>query len=134
MAKYYVDTCIWIDYWLNRNDNLRPLGEFALRFFNKVLAADDSVIYCDVIVLELSKYFPDHVNDIFAILSDKGLLEYVEIDYPSKMSAKRLSFEKKIPFGDALNIIVALKYDAILVTRDKHYLDSEAKVFKPEDL
>lgn len=50
--KYYLDTCIWIDYWENRTDNLRPIGEFAFKFLNS-LEDDDIIYYSDFTIREL---------------------------------------------------------------------------------
>lgn len=32
--KYYLDACIWRDYFENREDRFRPLGEWAFRLVN----------------------------------------------------------------------------------------------------
>ncbi len=38
MPKIYVDTNIYLDFFLNRKDKLRPLGDFAFELFKRTLA------------------------------------------------------------------------------------------------
>lgn len=33
--RFYLDACIWGDYWENRSDNFRPLGEWAFRYLSR---------------------------------------------------------------------------------------------------
>lgn len=127
--KYYVDTCIWRDYWEDRSDGLRPLGEFAYKFFMN-LKHDDMILYSDVIIAELSNDFDSEmISRIFSIVP-KSCLMFVRSDFGMRIDARKLSLQQDIPFGDALNILLAKKHDAILVTRDRHYTN----FFTPESL
>ena len=35
--KYYIDSNIWRDYFENRSDRFRPLGDWALMFFKEII-------------------------------------------------------------------------------------------------
>jgi hypothetical protein len=37
MQRYYLDTCIWVDYLENRQDRFRPLGDWALRLIKQIV-------------------------------------------------------------------------------------------------
>ena len=51
------------------------------------------------------------------------------------ITAREIKSELNIPFGDALHAIVAKDNDAILITRDKHFLEIDfIECYKPEDL
>ena len=68
MQKFYVDTNIWLDYFQNRSDGLRPLGEFAFLFFKKCIENKHTLIYSDLIENELyskikPKVFQDFLNE-----------------------------------------------------------------------
>jgi hypothetical protein len=50
--KYYIDTCIWRDYFENRNDKYRPLGEWAFRFIKKIINEDSLILFSDLVLEE----------------------------------------------------------------------------------
>ena len=127
MMKYYVDTCIWRDYWENRSDGLRPLGEFAFQFF-KNLDVDDVVIVSDVVINELLKcYTPTTVEEVFSITRK---IIRVCITKEEDARARILSNALSIPLGDAMHQIIAEREHAIVVTRDKHFISRRL----PEEL
>mgnify|MGYP006296621571 FL=1 len=51
----YIDTNIYIDYFLNRKDNLRPLGDFAHELFIKTSQCKYKIIISDWLEKELTK-------------------------------------------------------------------------------
>ena len=52
MMKYYFDTSIWRDYYENRSDGLRPLGDFAFELLKKIKALRDTVLYSELTIKE----------------------------------------------------------------------------------
>lgn len=134
--KYYVDTSIWRDYYEDRKDNLKPLGEFAFEFFRKVKINNDKILYSDLVIEELNKaYNEKEIKQIFDIIEEDNLLEKVEISKNQVKEALELKRKLQIPFGDALHAIIARDNDAILITRDEHFLKIDfVNVKKPEDL
>ena len=55
--KYYLDACIWIDYFENRKDRFRPLGDWAIRIINKIIKENGLFIFSDHIIKELEKNY-----------------------------------------------------------------------------
>ena len=135
--RFYLDTAIWRDYYEDRQDNLRPLGEFAFQLLKKAKKEKYEILYSDLIVDELKRYIEETlVREMFAIISEEGLLKKVEIKRSQMIKARELKNRLKIPFGDCLHDILAKDHKAIMVTRDKHFLDIKhlVHVAKPEEL
>jgi predicted nucleic acid-binding protein len=135
--KYYVDTLIWRDYYENRRDRFRPLGELAFQFFKKAIN-EESLIFCsDFIEHELLKdYDEEKIQDIFSIIDRIHILRRLEVKAEQFKEAAGLCKERKVPFGDALHAIVARDAGAIVITRDHHFEELQDIVIskKPEDL
>jgi len=88
--KYYIDTSIWRDYYEDRSDGIRPLGEFAFRFFSYCIESESIILYSNLVLEELgTAYSGDEIKKIMGIVSD--LLEKVENPSEQQNSdAKRL--------------------------------------------
>jgi len=135
--KYYLDTAIWRDYYENRSDKFRPLGEFALALINEIMENKDFILYSDFIIKELNiDYGEEEIEKIFEIITKRKLLLKVNISDKQIKEASRLNKERKVGFGDALHAVLARDNNAILVTRDNHFyeLADVVEVKKPEDL
>ena len=120
--KYFVDTLIWRDYYENRKDRFRPIGEWAFEFFKIAIRTNSLILYSDIIEKELGKdYNPKEIADILKIITKTELLKRIEIIPKQFKEAAILSKNRKVPFGDALNAILARDNNAILVSRDHHF-------------
>lgn len=76
MGKYYFDTCIWRDYFENRSDRFRPLGDWALDLINQVIQNDGFILYSDFIILEMqNKYHKKQIIEILKIVPKNNLIE-----------------------------------------------------------
>lgn len=134
--KYYLDSCIWIDYFENRSDKFRPLGDWALRAIKKIISEGSVIIYSDLVEEELSaKISSDEAKQIMSIVPEENLL-YVEASPEQIIDATEFSKKFKIPAKDALHARIAMDNNAVLITRDKHFYDiaKKVKIKKPEDL
>lgn len=137
MAKYYIDTLTWRDYYEIREDKFRPLGEWAFRFFKKAMEENSLMFYSDFVENELSKdYGQEKIKEIFSVINKVHLLKKIEIKPEQFSEAAKLSRERKVPFGDAVHAIVARDINAVLISRDHHYeeLQDISISKKPEDL
>ena len=135
--KYYIDTSIWIDYYENRRDNLRPLGDWAFELFKKIRASNEIALYSDLVVDELLEKFTEaEVWQIFNILATGGQLKRLAAKNEQIREAIAIARELKTPYKDTLHAILARDNSAILVTRDKHFmlLNKITKIRKPEEL
>ncbi len=135
--EYYVDTLIWRDYYENRKDRFRPIGEWAFEFFKIAIKTDSLILYSDIIESELGKdYDSEEIKEILKIISTTGLLKQIKIFPTQFKEASILSKKRQVPFGDALNAILARDNNAVLVSRDHHFeeLRDIAVAKKPEEL
>jgi len=136
--KFYVDTSIWRDYYEDRVDNLRPLGEFAFNFFKFCKLNDYKIIISKFVVDELKSCYPEQIiKEIFGMMENYCLLETVEtsIEYLDK-ARKLKSNYREVSFLDIVHAIIARENGAVLVTRDKHFILLKDIVIskKPEEI
>ncbi|MFH1588310.1 MAG: hypothetical protein ABIA76_03175 [Candidatus Diapherotrites archaeon] len=122
MKKFYLDTSIWRDYFEDRKDNLRPLGEFAFQFLKKCEKKKYFVIVSSAVKKELLDYYSlEKMNQVFS--SFKSTI--IEVDYSKKQAEEAFNFwvnsNKKFPFYDVLHSIISRDNKAILIARDKHF-------------
>ncbi len=132
MEKFYLDACIWRDYFENRSDRFRPLGEWALRLIKKIKDERGLFVISDHLLRELKM---KDVTELMNIISYKSII-IIRCNHIQFKEAKRLSKIFNIPRGDALHAILARDNDALLITRDKHFyeLQDYVEINKPEDL
>ena len=136
LEKYYLDSCIWKDYFENRSDRFRPLGDWALELIKKIIKEEGLFIFSDHLIKELEKQYSHEVLDnFFEIIPIQSIIK-VETTEQQAKEAFQIKNKLKIPYGDVLHAIIARDNDAILVTRDKHFYELAQKinVKKPEDL
>jgi predicted nucleic acid-binding protein len=134
--KYYIDSCIWRDYFENRSDKFRPLGEWAFTLLKKIIQDNNLIIYSDLVEEELQiTYSEKEIKNIFSIIPNKILIK-VETSAKQLKEAIKLSKEFNIPTKDALHVILARDNNSILITRDKHFYEIEKQITirKPEEL
>ncbi len=134
--KYYLDSCIWIDYFENRSDRFRPLGDWAFSLIKKIIRESNLIIYSDLVEEELLKYFDDiRIKEIISIIPQQLLIK-IETKTEQLEEAIKISKRLKIPVKDILHAILARDNDATLISRDKHFyeLAKQVTIKKPEDL
>jgi predicted nucleic acid-binding protein len=119
--KFYIDTCIWRDYYENRFSD-KPIGRYALRFFNKIIKEKHSIIFTNLIINELKIAMQtEEIENLFKFFYALGILFFVQIEGEIYYEAKQIATTFKIPLSDAIRALVAKKNDAIIITRDKHF-------------
>lgn len=136
MKKYYLDACIWIDYFENRKDRFRPLGEWAHSVIRKTVEKNNFVILSDYLIRELKrKYSSEEVLKITNAIP-KALQIITKANETQAEAALKLKKKHNIPFGDALHAVIAKDHKAVLITRDTHLekLKGYTQISKPEEL
>ncbi len=138
MTKYYLDSCIWMDFYEDRfGIEGRPLGGYAAQLFIKILKNNDKVLFSDLVVEELKAAFTEpQIEEMFEMMHAINILNKVDISKQNIKEAKEVSQVRKVPRGDAIHAVVARNNDAILVSQDKHFqlLRDIVEVKKPEEL
>ncbi len=134
MARYYLDTCIWRDYFENRSDRFRPLGEWAFQFLRKIIDDEDLIFYSNVVENELAEFYSaEKISEIFSIVP-KELLIRVNASSEQLLRSHILSKKLGIPRNDVTHFILARDNHAVLVSRDAHLAVLGNLVKKPEEL
>jgi len=134
--KYYIDACIWRDYFENRSDNFRPLGEWAFKLISSILRNKEFIVISDVLEDELKDSSSEkQLNDIFLLIPEQLVIR-VKASDDQFVDARMLSRSLKTPFKDTLHAVISRDNGCIMVTRDKHFIElcEITVVKKPEDL
>ena len=136
--RFYLDTAIWRDYFEDRSDGIRPLGEFAFQFLKKCTEAGAEILVSDAVVFELeARLSKERVREIFS--SFGSIIKMVAAN-DGQISEARKEWQKRnkaLPFKDVLHAIIARNNNAVLVARDNHFFDmltSIVEVEKPEGI
>ncbi|HZX20503.1 MAG TPA: PIN domain-containing protein [archaeon] len=122
--RFYPDTSVWRDYFEDRKDNVRPLGEFAFRFLRKCQENQWIILVSGEVEKELLAYYSQkRVEEIFSNFHD--IIRNVEES--RRQVSEAISFSRKtkkaFPFSDILHSIIARDNNAILVSRDRHFAE-----------
>lgn len=115
--KILIDTCIWIDFFNDKNQkNNNELEQ---------LLSDNRAVYCGVILSEILWGTASHreaemISNYFKSMDYLELAEkdYFEIGlYASRLRLKGLN----LPLSDIVISYSALKYQVKIFTKDKHF-------------
>ena len=135
--RFYVDTSVWRDFFEDRKDSIRPLGEFAFGFLKKCREEKLEVLVSDAVLFELKLRFSEaQLSHHFS--SFEQIIRRIQAEPADILMAKRILKEKKepLPFNDVLHAVLAKKHGAVLVARDRHFelFLGWIEVKKPEEL
>jgi predicted nucleic acid-binding protein len=134
--RFYVDTAIWRDYFEDRSDGLKPLGEFAFLFLKNCEKHNCEVLYSQLVVSELLSHLSEEqVKQIFSSFSN--FLREIKISKEQIKEAKNIGLWVRYSHtADIMHAILARDNKAILITRDKHFdvLAEIVLVLKPEEV
>ena len=136
MIKYYVDSCIWIDFWEDRKGFMnKPLGKYAAEFFLK--AFNNKILISDVVLSELRDYmYEEDIEELMNIFYRLNIIEFVRFTAKDMKISSQIAEERDIPANDVLHALIASKNDAMLISQDKHFFKlKDIVIFKrPQDL
>jgi predicted nucleic acid-binding protein len=136
--KYYLDTCIWRDFYENRLSRTgRQLGESAGRLFEHIIKNKCTLFYSEFIIRELRIDFDEEeIKDMLNMLFICGILKKAEVSEKDYKEAKRIGSERGVPPGDVLHAIISGKNGSVFVSQDAHAqkLNDLAEVKKPEQI
>ena len=115
-VKVYCDANIFIDYFDDRSDTLRPLKDFAFEFFSRGWNCNFSLVISDWLETELLRHLKkEQINQIFNNFKEKDKLIMVKEERGDREKAKKISSH----WQDPLHAILAKKAGAdFLATRN----------------
>ncbi|MFH1649963.1 MAG: PIN domain-containing protein [Candidatus Woesearchaeota archaeon] len=136
--KYYLDTCIWRDFYENRMGlHGKPLGKQANNLFTKVISKRFMLLYSDLTVKELSiDYTKTEIKEMLNLLFLTGVLKKVDISENDYKEAQTIARQYGVPTPDALHALLARNNNSVLVSQDKHalLLQQVVRVMRPEEV
>ena len=137
MARnFYLDTSIWRDYFEDRTDGLRPLGEFAFQFLKNCKRQRRRVFYSNLVVQELrADYSEEKIGELFLPFGD--VLVKVPLSNEQISEARAiLSSVTGTHLKDIIHAVLARDNCAVMITRDRHFdaLTGFVEIAKPEDV
>ncbi len=116
--RFYVDTSVWRDYFEDRSDGVRPLGEFAFQFLKKCEKNESVVLYSEAVISEFER-FPEFIKEFQD--SFRVSIAIVLVSEKQVAESEAIANKKAVPFGDALHAVLARDNNAMLVSRDRHF-------------
>ena len=88
--KYYLDTSIWMDYYEDRQDPSKDIGEFAFKLLCKLLASNSKIVVSSFLLRELEvTYSLDQIRGL--ALPFEKLMERVDVLDEQREEAKKIS-------------------------------------------
>ena len=134
MKKFYLDTNIWLDYFQNRSDGLKPLGEFAFQFLKKAIESNSIIYYSDLVLDELIKIIGEEKTNE-GLEQYKTILIFVCINSLDFFEANKIHNLTRLHSADALHAAISKRLGATLISRDKHFFEIDSiDVCLPEDV
>lgn len=133
--RFYLDTSIWRDYFEDRSDGVRPLGDLAFQFLKTCEKRRCTIFYSELVIRELRKdYSEEKIAQVFS--SFGKFLAIAKISQEQQLEAQRLARLKPGSHeSDILHAILARDNNAALITRDFHFecLKDIADIRAPEE-
>lgn len=140
MQKILLDTNIYLDFYLDRKDGIKPLGEFAFNLIKRTISCEFEIILLKEIFFELKTVLgikdANLENIIFNELRRKNKIANICSNEKQEKDCLLLSNQFNIPKTDALIAIMARDEKALIISRDKHFdlLKHIANYVTPEEL
>ncbi|MFH1586568.1 MAG: PIN domain-containing protein [Candidatus Diapherotrites archaeon] len=134
MKLIYLDTNIWIDFWENRSDGLRPLGEFAFNVLKRAYNCEFKVVVSSILMAELKfNYGAETVMEMLKDLRRSKKHIYIYADKEHNKSALEYSKKTGIGFNDCLHAVLAKARGCdCLVTQNMKHFERLEFLIKPK--
>ena len=136
MARYYLDTSIWLDLFEDRNEQNLPKGKYAERLMNKIVSENCLIVLSDIVKGELIEYGYTERDLIELFKPFEKILIDEEVNDKQLGKAKDLAKKRAIPRLDAVHALIARDAKALMISRDAHFrqLKDVVRCAKPEEL
>lgn len=140
LKRIYLDSNIYLDYFLGRANGRRPLGEFAFSIFKRTFACEFEIIVSGWVVEEVKKTSKHkEMGILLTQLRQVKKVREIQVSLDDEKQAGALYKETGVHFADAVHYILAVRSGAemsetqtvsehaqkpqvfdILVSNDKH--------------
>lgn len=129
----YIDTNIYLDYWENRIDKMRPLGEFAYNVIKRAISCEFIVVISNLLLQELGNHLnQQNINKIFEDLNRFSKLELVAVLEDEIKEARILAQKLDTGKNDAIHALVAKRAGAkYIVTRNLKDFEGMSDLIQP---
>ncbi|MFC1768557.1 PIN domain-containing protein [Nanoarchaeota archaeon] len=115
--------------------NSESIGDYALKLYNFIKSKGFIIAISDLLISELEvNYSLEKINGMMKPF--EHLIQRIIVNKEERNEAADISRERRLPCGDVLHAIIARNYNAVLITRDKHFrkLKDISISYKPEDI
>ncbi len=132
--RFYIDTCIWIDFFEDRNGkNKRGLNarEFLVNIlFSKCVIVSSSAVFDELLKRYTKKELQEKMKKI------EHRIKLIKTNQKQENEAKMISRIRKLSFQDTFHAIIARDNNCVLITRDKDFshLADFIEYYKPEEI
>lgn len=121
MARYYVDTSIWLDLFEARNSVDFPKGELAKNFFESCVYRGDWILCSPLIFKELETVgYSEYTLTSYVKVAGVKLILITPTSKELSVGV-HISRARNIPRLDVLHALLAKRTYAVLVSWDKHF-------------
>jgi len=141
--SFYVDSCIYLNLWQEEGDPSKgiPYWKIAKDFFEK-FDNEETIIYYSGFLLKELKFIltEEEFNNKRKLLDSRPNFRKIDISDEELSKARKIESELnyEISFFDIIHLLLSIKTNSILVTRDRKLLDIsknyEAVAKRPEEL
>ena len=138
VEKYYLDACIWIDYYEDRSgQGGRPLGYYAGKLFMKLVLEHAELLISDILIKDIqSAISKEDIENMLQVIGTLVKISKISAKKEQLEEAKNLADERKVPLNDAVHAVIARANKAILISQDNHYrrLKDITEAKRPEEI
>jgi predicted nucleic acid-binding protein len=121
VERLYLDANIYLDYWENRSDKMRPLGEFAFILFKRTFSSEFEILFSDWLAKELDKndLTQKKLSSLMNKLERLNKISRIKTTPKDVMKARQISKKIGTHWEDCLHAVLAENGKAkYLVTRN----------------
>lgn len=131
---YYLDTCIWLNFFNKYEWHWKEADQFI-----RDVAVNEEKIFVSTIVLkELRSKLGERFDEAFQSLKKSSFAAMIKTTNEDYINARAYEREHHmLGFQDYLHVAIAKRLDVPLITRDKNLLifaKDHVRAYKPEEL
>jgi len=138
--KYYIDTCIWLNLFKKEEDVKKNIVYWKItKDFITKTSKKNNIIVSTIVLKELEHILGSTFPRVKKYLSSSPKCIIVRVTHQDYEKARFLEFQTKsqLSFYDYLHIAIAMRFNTMLITRDKDMITIGKKyvqIKKPEAL